>query len=425
MAAARATHCLVAQHQAEVVVLSASEIHAGEIVLQSLDFLRALGFRPRRVPGREYDFQLNGSRIRALPCRERAARGPTASLVIVDEAALVPDLVYHALTGTLATSWHRAALWVLSTPRTRTGFFHEICTSPDPTWTRLRVPAAECPRISPEFLAHQQANLPPWIYAQDYLCEFGDSAHAVFRDEDIVAAYNPAIRPLSGAVVPVFSLAPAPRYYIGVDLAQVNDYAAIVVLEYREVPQNRIDPYTRAPVTKPQLSVRWIDQLPHGTLYPDIIAHLRNLLQTPELRQCATIIPDATGGGNIFLDHLRAARLGAPIVPVSITPGSGQWTQVRDGYRVPKQTLVANLELLFRHRQLQLASACPKLDDLRQELNSFERLVTPHGQDTFSGKSTAHDDIVCALALAARQAMRQHKQGLIPQAPPGPTGRLL
>ena len=74
--------------------------------------------------------------------------------------------------------------------------------------------AADCPRISPEFLAHQQANLPPWIYAQDYLCEFGDSAHAVFRDfrdEDIVAAYNPAIRPLSGAVVPVFSLAPAPH----------------------------------------------------------------------------------------------------------------------------------------------------------------------------------------------------------------------
>ena len=153
MAAARATHCLVAQHQAEVVVLSASEIHAGEIVLQVLDFLRPLRFRPRRVPGREYDFHVNGSRIRALPCRERA----TASLVIVDEAALV----FFALTGTLATSWNRAGLWVLSTPRTRTGFFHEICTSPDATWTRLRIPAAERPRISPEFLAHQQTTARP------------------------------------------------------------------------------------------------------------------------------------------------------------------------------------------------------------------------------------------------------------------------
>lgn len=419
-AAVRAAHHLAAQPQADLLVLSATEAHAAELVEQTLDLLRPLGLTPRRTRSRRrFDFHIAGSRIRALPCTDRAVRGHTASFVIVDEAALVPDVVLEALTGTLATTWHTAGLWLLSTPRTRTGFFYKVCTSPDPTWTRFRIPATECSRISPEFLAQQQATLAPWTFAQDYLCEFGDSAHAVFRDEDIMAAYHPAIPPLSLTHTPVFSLAPDPRFYLGLDLAQLNDHAAIVVLEYRDVYEKRIDPYTRAPITRPQLSVRWIHQLPNGTLYPDIIHHLRNLLQTPELRGHTTLIPDATSGGGIFLDHLRAARLGVPIVPVSITPGHGSWTQVNDRYHVPKQLLIGNLEQLFRHRQIHLASTCPGLDDLRQELTRFQRLVTPSGHETYSGKATGHDDIVLALALAAWQAVRQHKQALIrpPAAP--------
>ena len=412
-AAARIAQHLAAVPGAEVLVLSASEFHSGELVLDALNLLRPLGFRPRRIPGRQYDYALDSAIVRALPCRERAARSQTATLVVIDEAALIPDVIFYALSGTLATTWHTATLWVLSTPRTRNGFFYKLCTSPDPQWTRFRIPATECSRICPEFLAHQQATLPPWAYAQDYLCEFGDAAHAVFRDQDLMAAYNPAIPALSRAVTPMLTLAPPPRFYIGLDLAQIHDHAALVVLEYRDVYQNKIDPYTRAPITHPQLSVRWIQQFPNGTLYPDLITHLRNLLATPELRQHAAIIPDVTGQGGIFLDHLRAARLGAPIVPVTITPGTGRWTQVADRYHVPKQHLIANLESLFRHRQIQLASTCPGLDTLHQELTTFQRLVTPAGNETYSGKSTGHDDLVCALALAAWQATRHHQTALL------------
>lgn len=40
--------------------------------------------------------------------------------------------------------------------RGRRGFFYELWESGGDTWTRIAIPAAQCPRIAPEFLEEER-----------------------------------------------------------------------------------------------------------------------------------------------------------------------------------------------------------------------------------------------------------------------------
>ena len=80
----------------------------------------------------------NGSLILPLPAHADRVRGFTANLLIIDEAARVPDEVYSAATPMLATT--KGDLWLLSTPKGRSGFFYEEWMSQDTgkhPWLRI------------------------------------------------------------------------------------------------------------------------------------------------------------------------------------------------------------------------------------------------------------------------------------------------
>jgi hypothetical protein len=105
------------------------------------------------------EFQ-NQSRIVALPGESDATiRGYSdARLLVIDEAARVPDSLYTATRPMLAVSGGR--LVCLSTPYGRRGWFFEEWTAGG-DWQRTRIEARECPRISPGFLeAGISANSP-------------------------------------------------------------------------------------------------------------------------------------------------------------------------------------------------------------------------------------------------------------------------
>ena len=130
----------------------------------------------------------NGSRIISLPGDEKNVRGYSGvSLLVVDEAARVPDPLYLAIRPMLAVSQGRIVC--LSTPFAKRGWFFEAWTGPE-SWERFRVTAQECPRISPEFLAEEQRALGPRWFAQEYLCSFEDSVGQVFSPTDIAAALS-------------------------------------------------------------------------------------------------------------------------------------------------------------------------------------------------------------------------------------------
>ncbi len=135
----------------------------------------------------------NGSRIEARPGSERSARGRTADLLVIDEAARVVDGLYQAIRPMLAVT--QGTLIVLSTPDGRRGFFYHEWTKGE-GWDRYSVTAEECPRITPEFLEEERMKLPPWIYRQEYELSFEETEDSVFTTEMVERAVSAEVKPL-------------------------------------------------------------------------------------------------------------------------------------------------------------------------------------------------------------------------------------
>jgi hypothetical protein len=115
------------------------------------------------------------------------------ALLIIDEAARVPDDLYFAVRPMLAVSGGR--LLLLSTPFGQRGFFYEAWRA-DEAWERYEVPATMCPRISAAFLEEERRAIGAWWFDQEYLCQFRDTIDQVFSTADIEAAIDPTVAPL-------------------------------------------------------------------------------------------------------------------------------------------------------------------------------------------------------------------------------------
>ena len=120
--------------------------------------MRKLGIRPKGDGDNEMSLELpNGSRIVGLPGNEATIRGFSAvSLLLVDEAARVSDDLYLAVRPMLAVS--DGALWLMSTPFGKRGFFYEAWAHGGRNGSGSRAPATECPRIRREFLEEERAD---------------------------------------------------------------------------------------------------------------------------------------------------------------------------------------------------------------------------------------------------------------------------
>jgi hypothetical protein len=137
----------------------------------------------------------NGSRSLALPGNEATLRGFSgARLIVLDEAARIPDSLYYALRPMLAVSHGR--LLALTTPFGKRGWFYDEYTDGGADWERVKVTAHACPRITPEFLAEERRRLPDLWYRSEYLVEFTDTVDQVFATEYIEAAISAEVEPL-------------------------------------------------------------------------------------------------------------------------------------------------------------------------------------------------------------------------------------
>jgi hypothetical protein len=114
----------------------------------------------------------NGSIIEALPAVERTTRGYSVDLLVVDEAAVVPDMDYHGILPALIATQGEQVL--LSTPRGKRGFFHEIWESDD-DWQRMIIRSDEVPRIRSEDLEVFRSTMPDEFFRQEFYCEFLDA----------------------------------------------------------------------------------------------------------------------------------------------------------------------------------------------------------------------------------------------------------
>lgn len=181
------------------------------------------------------------------------------------------------------------------------------------------------------------------------------------------------------------------RYFVGLDLGQARDFAALAVLSKSQK--------AGAPIDVVHLQ-RW----PLHTAYPLVIANVVELLARPQLAG-ATLAADATGVGRPCCDMLRTemrSKTACALVPITITSGTKATRDPDTGdVRVPKRTLVTTLQRLLRGHRLRVAEALPESATLVRELASFEMRISEAANETFGAVSGQHDDLLLSVMLAA------------------------
>ena len=187
VAAAMAVHRAYTRPKSLVLVASPSERQSAEFLAKTAELVRRLEMKPRGDGKNAISILMpNGSRIVGLPGTEGKSRGFSAvSLLLIDEAARVPDDVYQSLRPMLARS--DGDLWLMSTPWGQRGFFYEAWVNGGPEWFRVSGKATECPRISTSFLEEERREKTSEWFSQEYLCEFTTNEEMLF-DRDMVEA---------------------------------------------------------------------------------------------------------------------------------------------------------------------------------------------------------------------------------------------
>lgn len=180
-----------------IVIVAPAGRQSKELGLKVETFLGRCDQKRAKIVDRDEELGLvlkNGARIVVLPGVEATTRGVSGcTLLLVDEASRVKDAVYRSMRPMLATTNGRT--WLMSTPFGKRGFFWRA--SDDPAWRRFRVPASECPRISPAFLAQERRELGDKWFQQEYCCEFLDVSDSVFQHQLVMQAINADLEPLA------------------------------------------------------------------------------------------------------------------------------------------------------------------------------------------------------------------------------------
>ena len=386
--AVKAVHHAFTQPDRLVVVCSPSLRQSREFCRKVLLFLGKLGITSLELP--------NGSRIVGLPANENTIRGfSAATMLLIDEAARVSDGLYAAAKPMLATT--NGEMWLLSTPHGSRGFFHREWMDALSDWERVCVTAEQCTRIFPAFLKEEKRSLGEFRFRQEYCCEFLEEGRAVFPAAWVDSAFAPWSRASERRANAQFAIC--------VDLGQMSDPTAIAVLERWEEPTGELDRTTWEMPKRKLHAVRWLQRVPLGTSYVDVVSNIMSLArQWKQLGNCAVVV-DATGVGAAVLDMLkRASWFNCRLIPVVFTGGERETFHI-DRWHVPKRDLIQGLAVLLESGSLLVEPRLSEAPTLRRELQNVRWDLSPAGRDLFSG-GREHDDLVMAVALGVWSARR-------------------
>ncbi|MCI0640710.1 MAG: hypothetical protein L0Y72_20010 [Gemmataceae bacterium] len=164
-----------------VLILSRSHRQSKELLRLIKLFHRMLSEQILKRQTAEELELMHLSRIVSMPCKEDTIRGFShVNLLIVDEAAQVPDDVYRTVRPMLAVS--KGRIICLSTPHGRRGFFWNAWQRGGDAWARFEIPASMIPRITPEFLAKERDAIGESWFRQEYCCSFEALEGVVYPD---------------------------------------------------------------------------------------------------------------------------------------------------------------------------------------------------------------------------------------------------
>jgi terminase large subunit-like protein len=340
-----------------------------ERVFNQLVLVAASHLRHRIVTLKEYErfLVLRNLGGGLSEIRGKSADNPISLLgegldwLVVDEASrLKPSIWQSHLSQRLIDRKGWALL--ISTPKGK-GYFYELFRrgqGNDPEFKSWNYPSWSNPLLDKEAIERERARLPERVFRQEYGAEFLEGSGSVFRNVRECAKADwqrdPYVRE---------------RYYAGLDLAKIEDYTVLVIVD-RDLRVQFVDRFNR---------VDWDLQV-------------KRIEAACTKFNKAQLWVDTTGKGEPVYEALCHARL--RVEPFLFTSKS-------------KNDLITNLSMLLEAKRVTL----PKVElwpEGIDELEAFEYSVTDQGNVRTSAPSGIHDDCVIALALAAWGATRpQHK----------------
>jgi hypothetical protein len=199
-------------------------------------------------------------------------------------------------------------------------------------------------------------------------------------------------------------------YFVGADFGQSRDYTAIAVIERAELV-GKFDWAVRAHEKTVALRLRYLERIPLGTPYPEVVERVVEVTRNRQLAGRCHLAVDGTGVGRPVVDLLRRAGPEAILMPVTITGGQVE-TQEQGFYRVPKRDLIIGLQVLLQRGGLQIAAGLKFGQKLVEELMAVEVRVSPAGNEQYAAwREGTHDDLVFAVALAYWSAVKTYPNG--------------
>jgi hypothetical protein len=250
---------------------------------------------------------------------------------------------------------------MISTPKGK-GWFYEMWRrgqcGRDPQYESWNAPSWQNPHLKRELIESERQRLPERVFAQELGGQFIEGAGAVFRN----------VREC--AVGEFLAYEPALTYYAGLDLARVEDYTVLIVVDERR-------------------RVAYVDRFTRLDWSIQVARICEGLRQYGE----PAVLVDSTGAGEPIYESLL--RAGCAARPYPFTARS-------------KAALVDNLAIMLERSEIVLPrfDLCP---ELLEELEGFEYTVTDAGSDKTSAPSGQHDDFVAAHGLAFWQVAESNQ----------------
>lgn len=316
----------------------------------SIAFLDATGYK-------------RGTRIAGRTAGGKGIRGNKAHRTIEDEAAYIDDASSDNVIGPLRADYNADSIKI-STPKGRNHFWRDFMIGQkgdDPLYESFRFPSVDNPFLSREFLDNEKSKKPDRVWREEYEAEFLEDAGGVFRGIDAVIL--PGFTPLNK---------PAPKGVctIGIDLARVEDFTVLSVLDESGV----------------QVGFERFNQISWERQVGSII-HMASLYPGAKIRL------DSTGVGDPIFEALRKQLPGRRIEGYSLTNAS-------------KEALIDNLAMLIETGKVSLMD----IPEQTSELRTYQYEITPQRNVRMNAPSGMHDDTVIALALAAWDLRPKQKQ---------------
>lgn len=297
------------------------------------------------------------------------ARGRKYRRIVVDEAAMVPNLMEiwnQALRPTLADL--EGESWWLSTPRGLNDFYTLYLRGQDalePEWASWQMPTTVNPHISAKEIVAAKLDMPERDFAQEFEARFLQVEGAgVFRGVGAVSRLQPT-PPERGH-----------QYVVGVDWGRTTDFTAICIMDSTLQEQVALDRFSEIDYElQTERLHRWCE-----AYRPVLVVAERNAMGRPLVERLQT-------------GYARLLAGPRPALPV--------WAW--EATNASKAAMVQGLGLAIERGDITL------LDDPVQqgELLAYEAKVLPSGMLRYGAPSGQHDDTVIALGLAYLGAQRE------------------